>query len=344
MSLKPGVNYPKIKKEILDYYDNFSKEYGSPPSVSHLAKKFQVSRDLVENLLSTFKRPIKKYKKSCFGEILKEDLKRLTKEAFEGLDRFPKVQVKTPCKILLVDDEHFPFFDFDSFLTILDEEGGFDYLATSEIVDLQTFSRWPKRYFEDLNQVEEAVKKWIDFLSKKFKKIIVVLGNNHHLRLLKFIETLPIDQLTYFRRFFEIYPPFLKEYEKVIPVLNSFVQIGKAVYCHFDFYSSVPIKTAQEAYNFIRKYADVFHLEEVDSVWVGHTHCLRMDFSLERILLAEIGCLTKLHLYLFDRGKISYQRKNRWTLGYGVLYLNKDGSTDYKKSKIGFLGYSNLDF
>lgn len=337
----------EIEPKIVEEYKSIEERYGVIPSLRSLAEKFKVSTDFVRRVLKENKLPVRglKERRSFILEAtykLRNDLLNLINPWFQNISRYPKIEMKFPAKIIIVDDEHFPFCDMRAFEEVLRKDGDADGMIMSEILDVQTFSKWPKRYFEDLTYVEKRVKEWMDLLSKKFKRIIVILGNNHHLRIIKFLESLSIDQLEYLKKFFNVYPEFLKEYSNLIPIQNSFVQIGKAVICHFDNYSSVPIKTVKDAYDFIRKHFDVFGLELPDSVWCGHTHCLRMDYSSERVLLAEVGCLTYAQPYLFDRGKISYTKRNRWTLGYGVLYLKKDGSTDYEKSGIKFLGYSEI--
>lgn len=332
------------EKEILKVYEDFKKKFNYPPALTYIAERVGVSKDVVKRILKEHKLPLNKIGFSVkvkFLNDLKEELKKEISNAYFNFSSFPIVKVELPCKVLLIDDEHFPFFEVDNFEKILENEKA-DYLVTSEILDVQTFSSFPKGYFENLEFIEQKVKEWLDFLSAYFKKIIIVMGNNHHLRVYKFLEKLPLEQFLYLRNLFTTYPRCLGENKKIVPILNSFVQIGRAVFCHFDYYSSLPIRTAQGAYDFLRKYADVFNLNLIDSVWVGHTHCLRLDYSTEGILLAEIGCMTKLQPYLFDKGKISYSRKVRWTQGYGVLYLNKDGLTDYSKSTVKFLGYAKI--
>lgn len=338
-----------IEKNLVKEYKRIRDEYNIIPSTWYLSQKFNISCDTVRRILKEhnlerrkeFDRRSTRY---LIMEKVREELKNMITPFYDNVTPYPKIPVDFPSKVLIVDDEHFPFCQLELFEEILEREDDSEVLVLSELLDVQTFSNWPKRYFENLSLIEKKVKDIMDFLAKKFDKIVVIMGNNHHLRIIKFLESLPVDQMEYLRGFFKVYPQFLKDYPNVIPVKSSFIQIGKAVICHFDSYSSVPVKTAKESYDFLRKHFDVFGIDLPDSVWVGHTHCLRMDFSSERVLLAEIGCLSYLQPYLFDRGKISYTKKNRWTLGYGVLYLNPDGSTDYENSRVKFLGYSDIPF
>ncbi len=256
---------------------------------------------------------------------------------------------KFPAKILLIDDEHFPFGDLETLKRIIKTEcgsGKIDGIITAEILDLPTLSQFPKTYQADPVLAEQLVLEVIDYLSKYVSWGVILLGSNHLLRLRKWLErNLTPDIAEYFKYLLRGgLPRFVKELPKKWSAIeSSFCQIGSAVFAHFDQYSGIPLRVPEMAYRWLENHHDIYSIKmPITSLWCGHTHALRIDYSLYKTLLAEIGCLSYLQPYTIEMGKIKHGTKFRWTQGYGVLYLDKNGDTDFSKSGIRFIKYAGL--
>jgi hypothetical protein len=349
----------KAQGKAIEIYDDFKKLYGRTPSSTEIQQilldTFNIKKDdrLIRKWVNKYypssydektQEQHTKWMKQRFDiETMRQTLKDIIKKEYEYIDTNVQVRCKFPCKWLLVDDEHIPFLDIDSFKQIIEQEKGADGILVSEILDRQEFSIFPKRSYVNPVECDKQTGNFIAYLESKFKYGVILTGNNHWMRLAKWISRLPnpeqVEILNYLTN--GGLPKFTEKVKK-FQIIRSFVcQIGMAVYCHPEDYLSNPLRTAMRMSEWLRNQGDLYNITTYDSCWTGHTHKLSCDYSSHKILMAEVGCTCYQEPYTIT-GRMRYGAKNRWTLGYGVLYLDKDGKTDYNKSGVKFIGYAKL--
>lgn len=250
--------------------------------------------------------------------------------------------IKLPAKILFIDDEHIPFVNMDLIEEMLRLDGDADGFVWGEVLNFDAFAWYIKNYISNPVQEDEVAGKLIDLFLKHFKWGYT-LDTNHTRRCEKLLAgiTDPI-QLNYLRKTFNgLMPTFSTISKRVKYVGLPVVQLGKAIFAHFDSFSSIAGRTVEWIEDGMLNWDDCYGIKEFDSCWIGHTHNQETHFRFQK-KVSEVGCLCYAQDYLF-RGKMTAaQRKFRWVNGYGVVYLQKDGSTDFKKSHLQFLGFARL--
>lgn len=275
--------------------------------------------------------------------VLHNDIRSILKDIYGNiLDNKAYKHIKLPAKVLYFDDEHIPFLNVDCIDTMLRLDGDADGYVTGEIINFDAFAVYIKNYISNPLKEDEIAGQLTKILTHRFKWGFT-LDTNHTRRLDKFLaRTSDAIQLDYFRKTFQgVLPSFTRISKKVRYVGQPVLQLGKALFCHFDSFSSTYGKTVEWMEENMMNWADCYGAKDFDSVWVGHTHNQELHYRYGR-LLAEVGCTCYAQDYLF-RGKVTAaHRKFRWVNGYGVIYLNKDGSTDFQKSHLQFLGFAGL--
>lgn len=277
-------------------------------------------------------------------DMLKKDIRNELQEIYgQLLKAKAKKRIKLPAKILLTDDHHLPFADMEMVEEMLSRDGDADGFVWGEVINFDAFAVYVKNYISNPEQEDLMAENMVNLYLEHFKYGFT-LDNNHMKRLDKMLARIldPI-QLAYIRnRFQGLLPTFTHISKKVKYVGLPVVQLGKAVFAHFDDFSSVPGRTVEWVMQGIMNWSDCYGItDDFDSVWIGHTHNQNYH-TMYKKMVVEAGCMCHAQDYLF-RGKMSAaHRKFRWVNGYGVVYLQKDGSTDMKKSHTQFLGFAKL--
>jgi len=106
-----------------------------------------------------------------------------------------------------------------------------------------------------------------------------------------------------------------------------FAKIGKTMFVHPQSFSRVEAKTAVNAQEYFMERTDI------DAVVIGHTHQQAFVPSRNK-LCVEQGCLC-CPLDYEKQGKLRYKAM---TLGYCVVYQDKDGNCDFNATHNVYLG------
>lgn len=342
----------KTRKLVKEVYEDFKKTYGRyplSPEIRQILKdtfNWDAEERFIRICVSEINPEAKRSGKQiafCEVDKLVKDFRNIIDKEYQMIDTDVRVRCKYPSKWLIVDDEHFPFCNIEAFKTIVETDGDADGIAISEIVDRQEFSIFPKRSYIDPVKVDQKTGEFVNYLESKFKYGVILMGNNHWLRLLKWIQKLPNPEQTEILTYLTNggLPKFTEKIEHFQLIRSFICQIGKAVYCHPEDYLGNPLKTVLRIVDWLRNQGDLFGINDFDSVWTGHTHRLCLDYSSSKHLIAEVGCVCHQQPYTLT-GKLAHGSKGRWTMGYGVLCLDKNGNTDYHKSGIKYLDYTTI--
>lgn len=312
------------------------------PSISLLALIMERDRHTVRKVLieAGLVKPSSEH-----TTVIHRQLQAMRNECLPLLNRIyppsrPAYQyIELPAKIVYFDDLHLPFTRFDLIEQMLEQEKDADYFVWGEVLNLDAFGTYIKAYLSNPKQEDEIAGRLVELLLTHFKGGFT-LENNHLRRLHKFLASVtdPV-QLDFLRHTFDgLLPSFTKLSHKVKYMGSPVVQLGQAVFAHFDTFSSVRGRTPQWVAAELDNYGDAYGIVEPWHVLsVGHTHNLTSNWAGKR-LFQEVGCMCWLQDYLFRGKGGAAQRNIRWINGYGVVTLNKDGSVDFRNTGTRFLG------
>lgn len=247
--------------------------------------------------------------------------------------------IELPAKIVYFDDLHLPFTRFDLIEEMLKQDGDADYFVWGEVLNLDAFAWYVKNYISNPTQEDEIAGRLVELLLTHFKGGFT-LETNHTRRIDKLLASItdPI-QLDFLRRSFDgLLPSFTRLSRKVRYMGSSILQLGQALFAHYDEFLATLGKTPTEIARGIDNYDDALGVRPPWTVLnIGHTHNLVYEWGGKR-LFQEVGCMCWLQDYMF-RGKLPLaMRRFRWINGYGVVVLNKDGSVDFRNTGTRFLG------
>ena len=263
------------------------------------------------------------------------------------------VEKNKATKILVLSDLHFPFQNEVAIDEALAAHKDADILVLNgDILDVYGASSFAK---DKTRTIMEEYKLAMDFLirvSKMFKHVYLLEGN-HERRIDTFFSK-KIDPHMYALVDHDLLDKLAKGHildrdgnrvgtykfsnvyynDKAKGYFDPWqLIIGKTVFIHPNGYSSQEMRTIVTA----QEHADNFYGHDAyDSIVMGHTHdCGKMIRRGK--LLIEQGCLSQVMDYN-KKGKMS-KRPN--SVGYAVIYQDKDGNTDFNKSDYVYLGTLN---
>jgi predicted phosphodiesterase len=245
-------------------------------------------------------------------------------------------------KWLLLSDPHIPLHNEEYIARVIDEHKDADGLIiTGDVLDCYAVSRFTKK--EDIPLKEEIASAiaLFDFLSTKFKEIIILEGN-HTDRVRKYFESrIELDMM--FLIEYDVLKLITQDYKNVRLVKDSytfpggagegtichFTKIGKdCVVGHFETYSKVAMKAGINAYNWANDWSKYFNLGKIRLFIQGHTHALgKVPIRGGDIVVGEAGCVCQVQPYTIEP-KPAYQPLVN---GYWLIYQT-DGITDINRS------------
>jgi predicted phosphodiesterase len=236
-----------------------------------------------------------------------------------------------PVKVLYIADLHIPFTDYKKVQDIIEEHSDADLLVINgDFLDLFAVSKFAKDKEVALRREIEEGREFLEFVSGRFKDIVITEGN-HERRLRSFIKNIiPADMQFLFPDDILkmiVDGTVLKEKPiKNIHVVGSWwFKLFDTIYAHPDNYSTVTLRTVQNTSEFFLLVKNEWHRMCV----VGHTH--RAGWVLSGgVKLMETGCLC----HDMDYHSGSKFVKTKWTKAYAVIHYDEHGAADLNRSVV----------
>jgi predicted phosphodiesterase/predicted transcriptional regulator len=235
------------------------------------------------------------------------------------------------CKILNIADLHIPFTDYKSVQGILREHSDADVLMINgDLLDLFAVSKYAKDKEVALKREIEEGRDFLEFVSKKFKDVVITDGN-HERRLKHFVTNMiPSDMQFLFPQDIlqvTVSGDVLKKkpLSNVHVVGSWWVKLFDTIFAHPDNYAGANLKTVQNTSEHFLLVKNEWHRMCI----IGHTHRAGWLIAGE-VKLMETGCLC--HDMDYHNG--SKFTRTKWTKAYSVVYIGKDGLSDFNKSTV----------
>jgi predicted phosphodiesterase len=260
-----------------------------------------------------------------FGDQKREGLRQYIESKYKG----------KPVKILYLSDLHIPFTMYEDVEKIVKEHKDADVVVINgDLLDLFAVSKFAKDKEIALRREIEEGRKFLEFLSKRFKDVIITEGN-HERRLRSFIKNMiPTDMQFLFPD--DILQMVVdghiikKTQLKNVHVVGSWwFKMFDVIIAHPDNYSNASLKTVQNTSEFFSLIKNIWHRVCI----IGHTHRAGWIMSGE-VLQMETGCLC----YDMDYHNGSNFTKTKWTRAYAVIHIGKDGLSDFNKTELQIVG------
>jgi predicted phosphodiesterase len=270
-------------------------------------------------------------------------LKKAYKEDYE----YRRIGIMNPKdatrKILCISDFHIPFDRDDLIYAAIREHKDADILVVNgDMLDLYAVSTWPKERDIILRKEYDIAMEYLKVFSDTFPHVIIVRGNHEyrlnryfHSNVSKSVSFLVNKEILGRLANGEVYDEDGNTIEKHkfdnVYYENGpeawFIKVGKTMFVHPRAFSKVEAKTAMNAQEYF------IERDDVDCICLGHTHQQAFVPSRNKLCI-EQGCLC-CPLDYEKQGKLKYKAM---TLGYSVIYQDKDGNCDFNKTHNVYLG------
>lgn len=250
-------------------------------------------------------------------------------------------------KILTFSDLHIPFFLSEQMYDVLDQHQDTDIIVLNgDILDGYIFSTFSKAKRIAALKEYQAAYDLVHWLSDNFENIIIVSGN-HDSRSSKVLSRAGFE-----KEATQVFRPDLlsriangeqlddlgnllqkRDFDNVhYQLMDSwYVRVGKTIFAHPDgFASRFPGATAVKLYD---HFSAAMHEDDFDSIVVGHTHKIYKGIYRGKLLI-EQGAMAHRLPYQF---RTDLRFKNAMN-GYGIIYQDSDGNTDFNLSTPIYLG------
>ena len=205
-----------------------------------------------------------------------------------------------PKKILSLSDLHAPGIDFKAVEKAVQDNLDADIcVLNGDVLDLQAFSKFDKLKDIDLEEELNQVFALLDVLTKKYKKVVWVGGNHDLQRFLRYvsrnfvpsIKKFVLDRLNPIEYIAE-------KYDNVIVVPHDWVQINDVLFAHFEYFSSVDMKTVVNNKAMFDSMVHLLPEPNYKGIVIGHTHKVGKIVR-NGVTLIEQGCLCHMQDYRF---------------------------------------------
>ena len=250
-------------------------------------------------------------------------------------------------KILSFSDLHIPFFLWEDMKAALNKHSDANVVVLNgDILDAYIFSTFSKS--KRIAALKEYISAFdlVKILSDNFESVVIVSGN-HDYRTSRAVQSTNLD-----KEATQVLRPDLlariangeqlNEYAELVQKHSFenvfyqkqeswYVRIGKTIFCHpSGFASRYPGATVVKLLDhFSNRLPD----EDFDSIVVGHTHKVYKGVVSGKLLI-EQGAMAHKLPYQF---KPDLRFKNAMN-GYGVIYQDSNGNTNFNDSTFVYLG------
>lgn len=277
-----------------------------------------------------------------------------SKRAYSVRPGNPIVDVKFPCVVAYHDDGHYPFTDFATVRLVWARAQELArlcgvrriYAIEHEGADFAGMSTFPKDYASDTLAEERgycALLRW-----KLTRYDGVFLGKSNHLdRPTKHYtrEAQTSDQREYNSKTHRgPLEELADEHGGLVRVNSPVVQVGDAVYCHFDDFLPLPGSTARRVAEHIGANGYWRGVKEpVRAGRTGHTHGIwEGEIFGTTATWAEVGCGTYIQPYVAKNTKIKGYGRKPWFNAAMLDVFDKTGRLVLDRSQLLKIGLARL--
>lgn len=234
-------------------------------------------------------------------------------------------------KILVLNDLHIPFTDYKALSSAISEHDDADLVVVNgDMLDLFAVSKFAKDKQVALKREVKEGREFLEYVTKKFEDVVITEGN-HERRLARFIQdSIPEDMQFLFPQ--DILQMIVDgEVLKKDKIQNAhvvgswWVKLFDTIFAHPDNYSSANLKTVQNTSEYFSLIENVWHRQCI----IGHTHRAGSLINGE-VNLMEAGCIC----HNMDYHKGAKFVRTKWTKAHGVIYVDKEGLSDFNRSRV----------
>ena len=316
-----------VKKRLLELQTE-RELYGSPSEsemATTLSDEFEITltKDAVhgklwrvsERLMMTPYEPMPNYEKH---KHLKHD---------NTIDnRLSSIDLSGHKKILHAGDLHIPHHNAKAVAATLNANAAADLVVMSELMDIGSFSKWGSTDAIPLQHEVEETLTLLELMDAAFP-CTILLSSNHENRIARSLVKVLPTEMSLLLNDFSILQLLARPFENVHVVDNWFVQVGDALFCHAEKYSSVSMKAAVDLDAYFKDNYTYLGITMPYRVLVqAHTHHLGVAYKPD-LKLFEAGMLCQLRDW--QEQKV---QKNPWVTGYVVVEM-KDGRSVLNKCR-----------
>jgi predicted phosphodiesterase/predicted transcriptional regulator len=236
-------------------------------------------------------------------------------------------------KMLYLADLHIPFTMYKEVMNAVKKHSDADIVVINgDLLDLFAVSKFAKDKEVALRRELEEGRELLEFLSKRFKDVIITEGN-HERRLKSYIRNIiPTDLQFLFPDDVlqmvvsgEVLGDDKDELDNVHVVGSWWIKLFDTIFAHPDNYSSANLKTVQNTSEFFTVVKNVAHRACI----IGHTHRAGWLISGE-VLLMETGCMC----YDMDYHNGSNFTRTKWTRSYATVTIDEDGAVVFNDTEL----------
>jgi len=231
-----------------------------------------------------------------------------------------------PIKILVLNDLHTPMQHERALEQAITENKSADIVITSEVSDMYSLTSFAKYQHVSFELEVEEIIRWFEFLNETFP-VTYVINSGHDRRLTRYVLSRIRSDLL-----FLIEPNLLRvlarPFAKIITIQNNFHFINDAIFTHFDKSSSVPMRSALNAHQWLQNWKS--HLTTVTDYRVlvqAHSHFSGI-LNYSGIQLIESGCLQEIPEWVLRKLPMK-----AWTHGW-VLVFQHNGVTNLNATQL----------
>ena len=275
-------------------------------------------------------------------------------QAYAVVPDKPVVEVSYPCIVLNADDGHYPFTD-DATLRLawaraqeLSKLTGIRaiYHVEHEGADYAGMSFFSQDYSADTLWEEEQYCEQLRWKLARYNRVILGKSNHMDRPTKHFIrDEATADQRAYQQATHE--GPLDKlaaEHQGLVRVNSPVVQIGDAVYCHFDDYLGMPGATVRRVWEHIGSNGYWRGVREpVRLIRAGHTHGIwEGELIGTTVVACEVGCGTWIQPYNAKATKIKGYGRKPWFNAFVLDAFDKRGRAILDRCQLVKVGLARL--
>jgi predicted phosphodiesterase len=236
-------------------------------------------------------------------------------------------------KILYLSDLHVPFTLYEEVVKAVKSNSDADILVINgDLLDLFAVSKFAKDKEVALRRELEEGRELLEYLSSRFKDVIITEGN-HERRLKSYIKNvIPVDMQFLFPDDIlqmvvdgDVIGEDLEELENVHVVGSWWIKLFDTIFGHPDNYANANLKTVQNTSEYFTVIENISHRACI----IGHTHRAGWIISGD-VFLMETGCMC----FDMDYHKGSKFTRTKWTNAYATLNIDENGAIVFDEVKL----------
>ena len=333
-------------------------ETRTPKPIFLLAREFGLSYDGVRNRIKTLKSKGHKELNFSYAKddsrdlLLYPELPRPEKSFDQVYDDFrkligkskklpaiPKSKNSKTKKILAIFDPHLPFIDEKKFAHIITKEPADEIIVGGDVDDLYPLSRFLKLQVVSPIDCLAKVDWFLHTLSETYP-VVKLLRGNHDKRVVNYFlqHNIPTEIVQAFvktdyltemaRPYKNIQIVSTKVEVERHPELFFFYVFGDCVIGHWETYSKVNLRSAENCWLWYQQWQSTLNLPPIRCLIQGHTHQLGSREVWGDKRYGEGGCLCDIQDYTIE-GRVGYSPP---ASGYWLIYQT-NGLTDMKETR-----------